>query len=382
MSLRKRISSRICAIFLPTLLLAPVAYAADSCVREWPAWNSFKQDFMSDGGRIIDPGSERQHTTSEGQSYALFFALVANDRKNFDLILNWTENNLAQGDLTAWLPAWQWGKKDDGSWGVVDSNSASDSDLWIAYTLGEAGRLWDDRRYVALSSLLANRILNDEVADLPKLGPTILPAPKGFKVSDTSWKLNPSYVPLQLLQWFKTHSSDPRWQAVYQSSRQVLQNSAPKGYAPDWVIYDADKGFLLDTQGQEKGEGAFNAIRVYLWAGLMAADAPDRKLLLDTYRPFADFISKNGYPPLSVNILSGQAEKPGPAGFSAASLPFLHALAYGKAHDEQIMRIDALTIKNNAYYDQVLAMYALGWNNKLYAFDAQGNLAPQWQHCK
>ncbi|MEK9939779.1 MAG: glycosyl hydrolase family 8, partial [Methylotenera sp.] len=78
-------------------------------------------------------------TTSEGQAYALFFALVANDQPQFERLLQWTQLNLAQGNLATNLPAWHWGQKADGSWGVIDGNSASDADIWIVYTLLEAG---------------------------------------------------------------------------------------------------------------------------------------------------------------------------------------------------------------------------------------------------
>lgn len=67
---------------------------------------------MSESGRVIDPSDARKITTSEGQSYGLFFALAANDRKAFDLLLAWTRDNLAEGDLTQHLPA-AVGKKDD-----------------------------------------------------------------------------------------------------------------------------------------------------------------------------------------------------------------------------------------------------------------------------
>ena len=40
----------------------------------WPAWEQFKKDYISQQGRVIDPGDARKITTSEGQSYAMFFA--------------------------------------------------------------------------------------------------------------------------------------------------------------------------------------------------------------------------------------------------------------------------------------------------------------------
>ena len=187
---------------LRALLVLAVMFAcshalAASCA--WPDWEHFKQGTLSADGRVIDASTPEQVTVSEGQAYALFFALVANDRTTFDRVLNWTQNNLAQGDLTRHLPAWQWGrltKKDAGQgWGVLDSNAASDADIWIAYTLLEAGRLWRERSYTALGTVLARAIVAQETAVLPGLGRTVLPGPVGFHPQDDVWRLNPSYVP-------------------------------------------------------------------------------------------------------------------------------------------------------------------------------------------
>ncbi len=180
-------------------LLPILAAAAEECV-VWPAWNTFRQTFVSDGGRVIDRSSPQSVTTSEGQSYGLFFALVANDRSAFGRILRWTEENLAGNDLTGRLPAWLWGKRADESWGILDDNAAADSDLWIAYVLAEAGRLWKEPRYEAMAELLAARILREEMADIPSLGKSLLPGPKGFHPEKSLWQLNPSYVPLSLMQ--------------------------------------------------------------------------------------------------------------------------------------------------------------------------------------
>ena len=96
--------------------------------------------FIDAQGRVFDPQGD-QHTTSEGQAYAMFFALADNDRATFDRVLAWTQANLANNDLSTHLPAWLWGKDKDGQWKALDPNSASDADVWMAYTLIEAGRL-------------------------------------------------------------------------------------------------------------------------------------------------------------------------------------------------------------------------------------------------
>ena len=48
---------------------------------DWTAYRTFTARFVQADGRVIDYSTPTQQTTSEGQSYAMFFALVANDLK-------------------------------------------------------------------------------------------------------------------------------------------------------------------------------------------------------------------------------------------------------------------------------------------------------------
>ena len=164
-------------VVLSVLMLAAAQVSA-AC--QWPAWEQFKKEYVSAEGRVIDPSDARKITTSEGQSYGLFFALAANDRDGFRELFEWTQNNLAEGDLRAHLPGWLWGKKSDDQWTVLDSNSASDSDLWIAWALLEAGRLWQTPHYTEVGKALLARIAEEEVATVPGLGPLVLPGKVGF----------------------------------------------------------------------------------------------------------------------------------------------------------------------------------------------------------
>ena len=55
----------------------------------WTLWDSYSARFIDGQGRVIDPqGGGR--TTSEGQAYALFFAMADDDRACFDRVLTWT----------------------------------------------------------------------------------------------------------------------------------------------------------------------------------------------------------------------------------------------------------------------------------------------------
>ena len=74
--------------------------------------------------QVIDHDAD-DRTTSEGQAYGMFFALVANDRSQFDRILHWTEQNLADGDLSAHLPAWLWGRSQNNQWAPETADSST-----------------------------------------------------------------------------------------------------------------------------------------------------------------------------------------------------------------------------------------------------------------
>ncbi|EBI0064948.1 cellulase, partial [Salmonella enterica subsp. enterica serovar Braenderup] len=219
------------------LMLAALSVQA-ACT--WPEWDHFKKDYISQEGRVIDPSDARKITTSEGQSYAMFFALAANDRQAFDTLLAWTENNLAQGSLKDHLPAWLWGQKDPSTWAVLDSNSASDGDIWIAWSLLEAGRLWKEPRYTEIGKALLKRIASEEVVTVPGLGSMLLPGKIGFADANT-WRFNPSYLPPQLAQYF-TRFGAP-WSTLRETNQRLLLETAPKGFSPDWVRYEKNKGW-------------------------------------------------------------------------------------------------------------------------------------------
>ncbi|PTU30986.1 cellulase [Stenotrophobium rhamnosiphilum] len=354
------------------------AHAAANC--DWPQWTAFKTQLISADGRVIDASTPQQHTVSEGQAYALFFALVANDRPAFEKLLQWTENNLAQGDLTAYLPAWQWGHRDDGSWGVIDKNPASDADVWIAYALGEAGRLWNERRYTVLSNIIANRILREETADIPSLGLTLLPGSVGFTQGKNRWRLNPSYAPIQALRRLAANDPDSSWSAVVASSQKLITDSAPKGFSPDWVLFQTGKGFLPDVETQ--ADGSYNSIRVYLWAGLMDRNDPARAEIMNALRPMAAYVAAHGVVPEHVDTRNGVMKGDGPSGFVAAMIPFIDAAGDAQTAQKLRQQLSDHPVPTNIYYGQALALFAQGGTDGSYRFNRDGSLVPRWtQSC-
>src|SRR5215210_8789537 len=145
------------------ILSSALFATARSAAAAWPDWDRFSDRFIQADGRVIDLTFDGK-TTSEGQAYALFFALVANERAQFDTLLEWTSSNLADSQLGEQLPGWLWGRHDDGHWAIKDRNAAADADLWLAYTLIEAGRLWQTPRYDELGRKLLALVRDREVA--------------------------------------------------------------------------------------------------------------------------------------------------------------------------------------------------------------------------
>lgn len=348
------------------LLLLPVFADAGDC--GWPAWQQFKQDLVSEDGRVIDYATDSQITTSEGQSYAMFFALVADDRQAFARLLRWTQDNLTDGGLQQGLPAWSWGRNGQGSWEILDRNNASDADLWMAYSLLEAGRLWNRPDYLQLGSELLWRSTAETVSLIPGLGLQLLPARYGF-AQDGLWRLNPSYLPPQLARRFAALTRV--WQEIGENNLVLLEKSAPLGFAADWMDWDGQQAGFTSASGL----GSYDAIRVYLWLGLLAEDDPQRQRLLVHFQPMADYFMQHGQVPERINVGTGQAEGLGPAGFQAALVPFLSAYPQMPASllQEAGNSIQSGT-QADAYYDRVLSLFAAGREQDRYRFDKNGLL--------
>lgn len=377
---RTVLAAGLIAISLPVLSAPAIGLA--SC-HPWPAWEAFAATFVAGSGRLIDPSATDGRTTSEGQAYALFFSLVANDRSRFEQILRWTEDNLAEGNLSARLPAWLWGKRTANDWRVIDANPAADADLWIAYVLQEAGRLWQAPHYTRLGQQVADRILREETVVLDGLGRLMLPAPQGFAREAGGALFNPSYVPLQVLRRLATGSTSDsartQWAEQQATTLRLILDSAPRGFVPDWSVYSVAGGFVGATSN-EAATGSFNAIRTYLWAGMLAPDTPGRAALLRGLRPMAAATVKAGVPPERVDVRSAVLQGSGDLGFSAALLPLIDALYGPRAAAVQRERIragDPFSRSDN-YYEQALTMFGLGWADRHYRFAPDGMLQVRW----
>ena len=359
----------------------------------WPLWQAYRAKFIDASGRVIDhdPGGN-DHTTSEGMAYGMFFALVTNDRASFDKMLHWTEDNLAGGDLTARLPAWNWGKGDDGQWKTLDANSAADADLWLAYDLLEAGRMWKDDRLAKLGSVLSDRIAHSEIALVPGLGTVLLPGASGFHPQENTFILNPSYTPPQILARLRGDAPQGPWSSLQQSYPLIIQGSAPGGFPMDWItagtsINPSGTPVQLATGKTDfTPVSSYEAIRVYLWLGMADKGTPGVTEALEYLPGMARYLQTNSTPPLQVDSTGKIANAGGTVGFSAAVIPYLLALGQKGTAKVQSDRLTAskesdsgLYGRSTLYYDQNLALFSTGWTEGRFRFDRDGKLKLKWK---
>jgi endoglucanase len=375
---------------LPILLLLILCATGGCKPGSWTLWDSYAARFIDAQGRVFDPKGD-QHTTSEGQAYAMFFALADNDRPTFDRLLAWTQVNLAAGDLGTHLPAWVWGKDPSGVWTTLDANSASDADVWMAYALLEGGRLWKEPRYTDMGRKMLAQIVATEVEDLPAFGTMMLPGPVGFK-HDQTWTLNPSYLPVFVFQRLAALDPAGPWRQIALDIPRLVEQSARHGYAMDGVNYFPGDGFY-PVAGLEQGSksdapgGSYDAIRVYLWVGMMDGSGDARSNMANSLSGMCAYLADHDAPPEKVSDLGVPLAQDGPIGFSAAVLPYLRAFPdRSRISTQQMIRMNfmrdessGLYGKDLAYYDQNLALFATGFLEGKFRFGPGGELKVEWK---
>ncbi len=341
------------------IILATALFAVSACANAWTLWDEFKAANY-DSGRVIDYSDSKLITTSEGQSYGMFFSLVAGDKETFAELFDWTEKNLGVDQ-----PAWLWGIP-DGKKGhagkVMDTNNATDSDMWIAYCLLEAARLWDMPEYKAKADGYLAK-LKELVRDVPTIGKVLLPGRVGFEEKGVI-RLNPSYYPIFILRRFA--EEDPFWQQVLEGSVAAIVRSSPGGAAADWSKFDST-GKLLEP---DKMIGSYNAIRTYLWAGMMSPKDPVYGQLAEQFAPMIDLVKITNVPPEEVAIMAMTMGPNGNDSFGACFLPYLA----GDKSGDVIRTLLTKPLQGENYYGNCLTVFGLGFDNRSYAFNEKGML--------
>ncbi len=230
------------------------------------AWSGYKHRFIQPDGRVIDLQRD-QVTTSEGQSYAMLRAVWMNDRPTFDMAWWWTQHNL--GDPARSRIGWLWGKAPDGSWRLLDANSASDADEDIALALLFAAHQWSSSYRPAAIALLG-RIWDEDVATVS--GRPYLAAGNWAPGAAGGPVLNPSYFAPYEYRIFAQQDHAHPWEELVDTSYGALQacTDAPldRGAGrlpPNWCALDVATGAAHSAPGMSQGSDyGYDAFRV-MW---------------------------------------------------------------------------------------------------------------------
>lgn len=202
----------------------------------------------------------------------------------------------------------------------------------------------------------------------------MLPALKVFVHGET-WKLSLSYLPLQLIKRFP-REFDRLWQQVLDNSVRLLMDTSPKGIAPDWISW-ADLNQFKATSDDQR-IGSYDAIRVYLWVGMLAGDEPHADLLRSHFLRIGERVSPRGQVAEKTVVSTAQGSSWGGHGFSAALLPLLK----GYALESPLIDNTKIGLESTmGYYNQMLTLFGYGWFENRYRFDRNGYLVLPWANC-
>lgn len=221
-------------------------------------WIGYKSKIQNDG-RVVD--RDRNYvSTSEGQSYALLRAVWMDDKEVFDRVLRWTNQNLRKRDGDR-LFSWLWGKREDGTWGVIEEeggeNAASDADQDIALALIFAYKRWNEEHYLKEAKRLLEDIWKKEIVIING-NPYITAG--NWAVGEEYPTLNPSYFSFAAYPIFAEVDTDRPWlqlkDAAYkvldEASKLALDKTGSAYLPPDWVSVDRDTEKVLPPKLQNK----------------------------------------------------------------------------------------------------------------------------------
>ena len=179
--------------------------------------------------------------------------------------------------LQTHLPAWLWGKNKDGA--------VEDPRPQLRLRRRRLDRLYASRgrpplevpAYTQPGPRHAGPDRQKRSRRSARLRSHAAARPRGFQHGN-NWTLNPSYLPLFLFERLAAVDPAGPWQQIALSIPRLLEQSARHGYAMDWVEYVPGDGFYPAPKPQRRRAGrperrrpggSYDAIRVYLWAGMI-----------------------------------------------------------------------------------------------------------------
>ncbi len=250
-------------------------------------WNEYKNRFIQSDGRVIDK-KNKNITHSEGIGYTLYFAYKFDDDKTFDLVYRWYGDNLPKNSFG--LVSWKWGEDKENTWRTLDSNNATDGDLWIAYSLLLMAEKRQDLhlREEALSLMDA---VKQHLIVRQKKRLFLLPGKEGFQKKEEI-VVNPSYYRFDIFQAFAKEDPDGPWRELEKDGEWLLHqaNFTPLNLPADWISIDEN---LTICPARNKRFG-YDAIRIPL--NILQSTLPTKRELLLPYQNYVEMMKIGDQP--------------------------------------------------------------------------------------
>jgi len=220
------------------------------------AAHDFLDRYVDPDGRVVrrDQGGD---TVSEGQAYALLLAVAVNDRARFDLVWDWTRDELQRRDG---LLSWHWR---DGR--VTDPEPAADADVDAAHALLIAADRFDEPRYAREALRIARAIRRLETAETPA-GPVLVAGPWA---AGRTLTVNPGYFDPLAFGRLGTLTGDAAWWGeLTEGGYAVVDDLAEDHrFPPDWAVVIDGDAMPIPAPGSSGGSARY---------GLDAARLPVR----------------------------------------------------------------------------------------------------------
>jgi endo-1,4-beta-D-glucanase Y len=238
-------------------------------------WGKYKSRYLEEGtSRTVD--TQRGNvTTSEGEGYTMLRAVWLDDRQTFDASWKWTKDNLQQRK-TDHLFSWLFGKRPDGSYGILTAqngqNTASDADTDIALALAFGYARWQDPSYLTSAKEIINDIWAQEVINIK--GKPYLAADNVEKNYTDNIVVNPSYFAPYAYRIFARIDPSHDWNGLIDTSYDVLERSMVQkldgkgpsaNIPPNWISLGRKDGSIQAPGASKPGldtNYGFDALRV------------------------------------------------------------------------------------------------------------------------
>ncbi len=251
--------------------LAAMCLALNACAAD-ADWETFKQGFLEADGRIVDTGQGRI-SHSEGQGFAMLFAVHYADRAAFDRLWLWTRQNLQVRDDA--LLAWKWQPQG----GVTDRNNAADGDIFVAWALLRAAEKWRQPEYAAAGTRIAADIRRKSLRRVAH-GLVLVPGLEGFDKPE-GLTINLSYWVFPALRELARADPAPEWDELSRTGVAILGYSYFGRWRlpPDWLRL----GERVLPGGPPPERFGFDAVRIPLY---LLWSRKETDALIKPYRDF------------------------------------------------------------------------------------------------